>query len=63
MHEKEIYERINRLENVVKHLVLTKSNDELLQDPDNSKFTFEEHYKKDQEHKSVFKKFLQSISK
>ena len=50
-------ERITRLENAVKHLILCKQEEEVLADPD-SKITLMEFHAKDQEHKTVFKKFL-----
>ena len=52
--------RIARLEDAVKHLILSKQDDEALADyfGDTKITSLEEHNKRDQEHKTVFKKFL-----
>ena len=57
-------ERIRHLEEAVKHLILSKQEEELLADPFNNTIsTLEEHHKKDQEHKTVFQKFLHWMTK
>lgn len=58
MTEKEDKERITRLEETVKHLVLCKQEEEVLADHHSKEMTLEEFHQKDQEHKTVFKKFL-----
>lgn len=50
-------DRVSRLEEVVTHLVKLWLDSKEYDDPD-SKITMEEFYKKEQEHKNVFKKFL-----
>ena len=50
-------ERITRLEETVKHLIELWLDSREYDDPD-SKITVEEFYKKEQEHKGIFQKFL-----
>ena len=51
-------ERISRLEDAVKHLILSKQEEGMLADYDNKEMTLEEFHTKEQEHKSVWQKFL-----
>ena len=50
--------KIAKLEDTVKHLILSKQEEEALGDPFNTKETLEDFHKRDQEHKTVFQKFL-----
>lgn len=58
-----MHKRISQLEDVVKHLILCKKEDGFLADHFDKKMTLEELWQKDQEHKTVFQKFLQRIIK
>jgi hypothetical protein len=62
MTEKEDKERITRLEETVKHLISLWLDSREYDDLD-SKITMEEFYKKEQEHKTVFQKFLHWVDK
>ena len=55
--------RVARLEDAVKHLILSKQEEERLGDPFNTKETLEDFHKRDQEHKTVFQKFLHWVAK
>jgi len=58
-----MHKRINQLEDVVKHLILCKQEEEILADHFNREVTLGELYQKDQKHKTVFQKFLRGIIK
>lgn len=51
-------EKISRLEETVKHLILFINDRELLGDPTNKEMTIKKHAEREQEHKDVFQKFL-----
>ena len=53
-------ERLGNLETVTKHLIELWLSSREYDDPD-SKITMEEFYKKEQEHKESFQKFLDSV--
>ena len=57
-------ERIKHLEDAVEHLILSKQDDEALADyfGDTKLTSLEEHHKRDQEHKNVFKGFLHWVA-
>lgn len=54
-------ERISQLEDAVKHLILSKQEEEVLADHQDREMTLEEFHNKDQEHKSVWERFLSWI--
>ena len=56
-------ERISRLEDAVKHLILSKQEEEALGDPFNTKETLGDFHKRDQAHKTVFQKFLHWVAR
>ena len=53
-------ERINRLENTVKHLVQLELDKREYEEM-HSKMTMKEFYRKEQEHKEIFRKFLYQV--
>jgi hypothetical protein len=54
--------RIARLEDAVKHLILSKQDEEKLANYFDEKMSLEEHHKRDQAHKTVFQKFLHWVA-
>ena len=57
-------ERIRHLEEAVKHLILSKQEEEFLADPFNNTIsTLEDFHKREQEHKTVFQRFLHWVAK